>query len=74
MTPWTHQASLSLGLSRQEYWSGLPCSPPGDLPNQEVGPVVPVFPALQAHSLPLSHGGSPRIKGYFVPKNRIFKY
>ena len=34
-TPWTvaHQAPLSMGFSRQEYWSGLPCSPPGDHPN-----------------------------------------
>ena len=32
---WTvaHQALLSMGFSRQEYWSGLPCSSPGDLPN-----------------------------------------
>ena len=29
-----HQASLCLGLSRQEYWSGLPCPPPGGLPTQ----------------------------------------
>ena len=28
-----HQASMSKGLSRQEYWSGLPCSSPGDLPD-----------------------------------------
>ena len=35
MTPYTaaHQASLSVGFSRQEYWSGLPCPPPGDLPD-----------------------------------------
>ena len=35
MTPWTvaHQAPLSTGFSRQEYWSRLPCPPPGDLPN-----------------------------------------
>ena len=34
-TLWTvaHQASLSMGFSRQEYWSGLPCPPPGDLPD-----------------------------------------
>ena len=34
-TPWTvaHQASLSMGFSRQEYWSGLPCPPPGSLPD-----------------------------------------
>ena len=33
--PWTvaRQSSLSVGFSRQEYWSGLPCSPPGDIPN-----------------------------------------
>ena len=33
--PWTvaHQAPLSMGFSRQEYWSGLPCPPPGDFPN-----------------------------------------
>ena len=35
LTLWTvaHQAPLSVGFSRQEYWSGLPCPPPGDLPN-----------------------------------------
>ena len=34
-TPWTvaHQAPLSMGFSRQEYWSGLPFPPPGDLPD-----------------------------------------
>ena len=34
-TSWTvaYQAPLSMGFSRQEYWSGLPCSPPGDLPD-----------------------------------------
>ena len=34
-TPWTvaHQAPLSKGFSRQEYWSGLPCPPPGDFPD-----------------------------------------
>ena len=39
-TPWTvaHQTPLSVGLSRQEYWSGLPCSPPGDLPNPGLNP------------------------------------
>ena len=35
-TPWTvaHQAPLSIGFSRQEYWSWLPCPPPGALPDQ----------------------------------------
>ena len=37
-TLWTiaHQAPLSMGFSRQEYWSGLSCPPPGDLPNPEL--------------------------------------
>ena len=44
VTPWTvaHQAPLSTGFSRQEYWSGLPCPPPGDLPNARTDPVSPV--------------------------------
>ena len=39
-TPWTvaHQAPLSIGLSRQEYWSGLPFPSPGDLPNPGIEP------------------------------------
>ena len=49
------QASLSRGLSRQEYWNGLPFPPPGDLPDPGVKPTSPVSPALQADSLPLSH-------------------
>ena len=40
VTPWTiaRQAPVSMGFSRQEYWSGLPCSPPGDLPNPGIQP------------------------------------
>jgi len=33
-----HQALLSMGFSRQEYWSGLPCPPPGDLPYPGIEP------------------------------------
>ena len=46
--PWTvaHQAPLSMGFSRQEYWSGLPRPPPGDLPNLGVEPLVLISPAL----------------------------
>ena len=42
MTPWTvaRQAPLSMGYSRQEYWSGLPCPPPEDLPNPWIEPGV----------------------------------
>ena len=49
-TPWSpvRQAPLPLGFSRQENWSGLPCSPPGDLPNLGI---EPRSPALQADSL-----------------------
>ena len=49
LTLWTvaHQAPLSMGFSRQEYWSGLLCCPPGDLPNPGT---QPLSPALQAVS------------------------
>ena len=43
------QAPLSMGFSRQEYWSGLPCPSPWDLPNPGI---KPRSPALQADSLP----------------------
>ena len=48
VTLWTiaHQASLSMGFSRQEYWSGLPCPPLGDLPDPGIKPMSLVFPAL----------------------------
>ena len=51
---WTvaHQAPLSMGFSRQEYWSGLPFPSPGDLPNPGI---KPTSPALQVDSLLLSH-------------------
>ena len=47
------------GISRKEYWSGLPFPPPGYLPNPGTQPMSPASPALQADSLPLSHWGSP---------------
>ena len=39
-TQWTvgHQAPLSMGFSRQEYWSGLPFPPPGDFPHPGIEP------------------------------------
>ena len=47
-TPWTvaHQAPLSMGFSRQEGWSGLPCPPPGDLPDPGMEPASFMSPAL----------------------------
>ena len=50
-----HQAPLSMGFSRQEYWVGLPCPPPGDLPNPGV---EPGSPTLQADSLPSEPPGT----------------
>ena len=60
-TPWTlaHKAPLSMGFSRQEYWSGLPRLSPGDLPAPGTKPVSPVAPALQADSLLPLIGPSP---------------
>ena len=57
-TPWTvaHHAPLSMGFSRQEYWSGLPFPSPGNLPNPGI---EPRSPTLQADALTLSHQGSP---------------
>ena len=61
-TPWTvaHQAPLSMGFFRQEYWSGLPFPPPGDLPNPGIKPESPMSPALQEDSLPAESLGSPQ--------------
>ena len=44
-TPWTValQAPLSMGFPRQEYWRGLPCRPPGDLPNSGIEPASPAL-------------------------------
>ena len=59
-TLWTvaHQAPLSMGFSRQEYWSGLPCPPPGDLPDPGIEYTSLMSPALAggllAGSLPLA--------------------
>ena len=60
VTLWTvaSQAPLFAGFSRQEYWSGLPCPPPRDLPDQRIKLPSPASPALQPDSLLLSHGKS----------------
>ena len=59
VTLWTVacQSSLSMGFPREEYWGGLPCPPPGDLPDPGIEPASLAFPELQADSLPLSHLG-----------------
>ena len=54
-----HQAPLSMGFSRQEYWSGLPFPSPGDLPD----PGIELWStALQADSLPTETSGKPFTK------------
>ena len=52
----THQVLLSMGFSRQEYWSGLPFPSSEDLPDPGI---EPGSPALQADSLPFELQGSP---------------
>ena len=59
-TPWACQASLSWGFSRQEYWSGLPCPPPGDLLNPGI---KPKSPTLQMNSLLSEPPGTPKNTG-----------
>ena len=47
-TPWTiaHQAPLSMGFSRKEYWTGLPFPSPGDLPDPGIEPTSLMSPAM----------------------------
>ena len=74
MTSWTvaHEAPLSLGFSRQEYWSGLPLFPSGDLPNPGVEPGS--F-ALQADSLLSEPPGKPfKYVSYFLSENLLFYF
>ena len=75
VTPWTvaHQAPQHMEFSRKEYWSGLPCPPPGDLPDPGIKPRTP---ALQADSLPFK-SRKPSVKeerdAYYVWPYRWWK-
>ena len=78
VTPWTvaRQAPLSMGFSRQEYWSGFPCPSPGDLPNPGI---KPGSLALQANSLQSEPPGKPnlireRLKDHNTVKLSCVKY
>ena len=76
VTPWTValRAPLSMGFSRQEYWSGLPYPLSGDLPNPGIQPVSSASPALRVESPPLSHRGSPKLVDavlYLVAQSRL---
>ena len=59
-TPWTvaYHAPLSMGFSRQGYWSGLPLPTPEDLPDPGI---EPGSPALQANALPSEPPGKPNM-------------
>ena len=65
-TPWTvaRQVPLSMGFSRQEYWSGLPFPSPGDLSDPGIEPMSPV---LQADSLPTELGEKPYSQSILPP-------
>ena len=69
--PWTValQAPLSMGFPRQEYWSGLPFPPTGNLPDPGIKPTSAASPTLQADSLPLSHRRSPLSEVSKIQKN-----
>ena len=60
-TPWTgaRQAPLSMGFSRQEYWSGLSFPPLGDLPNPGVEPISLAYPAMVGRSFTTVPPGKP---------------
>ena len=76
-TLWTlaHQAPVFQGFSRQEYWSGLPCFPPGDLPNPGIEPRAPAVQAdtspyeLPGKSKNTGVGSLPLLQGIFLTRN-----
>ena len=75
-TLWTValQAPLSMGFSRQKYWSWLPWPPPGDLPNTGIKPTSPVPPALQVDSLPTEPSRKPLLQRCFCFLFGFFDY
>ena len=70
VTLWTVacQSPLSMGLSKQEYWSGLPCPPAGDLPDPGIEPHISLFLLCVLHwqvgSLPVAPPGKPTYNIY----------
>ena len=74
MTSWTvaHQAPLSMGFSRQDYWGGLPCPFPRDLPDPGIEPMSPVYPDWQMGSLPLAPPGEAYSHHLIIFNNYMF--
>ena len=58
-----HQAPLSMGFPRQEYWSGLPCPPPGDFPDLGIKPTSLTSAALAAGFFTTEPPGKPYSSG-----------
>ena len=72
MIPWTvaHQAPLSMGFSRQEYWSGLPFSSPGNFSDPGI---KPRSPTLQADTLPSEPPGAHHQSRSDIFKSNVFQ-
>ena len=70
-TIWTValQAPLSMGLSRKEYWSGLPCPPPRDLSGPGIEPMSLKSPALEGEFFITSTPGKPPSKAYIITEH-----
>ena len=68
VTPWTAAcpASLSMGFSWQEYWSELPCPPPGHLPHPGIEPMSHIYLHWQTGSLPLVPSGKPMYMHIYI--------
>ena len=78
LTPWTAdgQATLSMEFLRQEYWSGLQCPTPGDLPDPVIELKFPVSPALAGEFFTTEPPGKPSLLVYikvciFIVVNKI---
>ena len=73
--PWTaaHQAPLSMGFSRQEHWSGLPCPSPGTLSDPGIEPVSPASPGIADEFFTTEPLEKPSyLTGHLIPKHLIF--
>ena len=60
-----------MDMSRQEYWGGLPCPPPGDLPDPGVEPASSVSLALQADSLTTEPPGKPSVNITYIKSSDL---
>ena len=73
MTIWivAHQAPLSMGFSRQEYWSGLPFPPPGDLPNPGIELLSPASLALSGRFFTAAPPGKLSLPRFLIRKSDV---